>query len=124
MWYLMTAQFTPEEYKNFQNYLEQACGIVLGDNKHYLVSSRLNRLMRDNKIDTLQTLVDELSHSKNALMQTRVIEAMTTNETLWFRDSYPFEVLSKTIFEDYKKAKKLGWFFIHLFKILYFICIY
>lgn len=102
----MTSQFTPEEYKNFRQFLEQACGIVLGENKHYLVSSRLNRLMRDQQIPTLQELVNQLSQSHNSRLKNSVIEAMTTNETLWFRDTYPFEVLNKTIFEGSKQAKK------------------
>lgn len=102
----MTSPFTPEEYSNFRLFLEQACGIVLGENKHYLVSSRLNRLMRDMHIDTLQDLVNQLSHTTSSQLKASVIEAMTTNETLWFRDTYPFEVLSNTIFEGSRQAKK------------------
>ena len=102
----MTSQFTPEEFENFRQFLEQACGIVLGENKHYLVSSRLNRMMREKNIPTLQELVNQLSQLLNSSLKNSVIEAMTTNETLWFRDTYPFEVLSKTIFEGSKLAKK------------------
>ncbi|MDH5483900.1 MAG: protein-glutamate O-methyltransferase CheR [Gammaproteobacteria bacterium] len=102
----MTTCYTPDEYKNFQKFLEDACGIVLGENKHYLVSSRLNRLMRESQIDSLQSLVDALSKLGATGLRTKVVEAMTTNETLWFRDTYPFEVLSKVIFEEYKKERK------------------
>ncbi len=102
----MSISFTPEEYKNFQAFLEKACGIVLGDNKHYLVSSRLSRLMQDSKINALQDLVDQLGRASSMQLKTKVIEAMTTNETLWFRDTYPFEVLRKLIFEEYKKENK------------------
>jgi len=102
----MSINFTPDEYKEFQVFLEKACGIVLGDNKHYLVSSRLNRLMADNSIGSLHDLVQKLNQSVASQLRTSVIEAMTTNETLWFRDTYPFEVLSKIIFEEYKKENK------------------
>ena len=102
----MSINFTPDEYKQFQGFLEKACGIVLGENKHYLVSSRLNRLMRDSNIDSLHDLVQKLNHSTSLPLRTKVIEAMTTNETLWFRDTYPFEVLNKIIFEEYKKENK------------------
>ena len=81
----MTTSFSPDEYKNFQIFLEKACGIVLGANKHYLVSSRLNRLMKANDIATLQELVNMLNKTMNSALRTKVIEAMTTNETLWFR---------------------------------------
>ncbi|MFW2374731.1 MAG: CheR family methyltransferase [Gammaproteobacteria bacterium] len=102
----MTSPFTPEEYRNFRQFLELACGIVLGENKHYLVSSRLNRLMREMQIDTLQGLVDQLGQSPSSQLKACVIEAMTTNETLWFRDTYPFEVLSNTIFQGSRQEKK------------------
>lgn len=102
----MSISFTPEEYKNFQSFLEKACGIVLGENKHYLVSSRLNRLMQENNIPTLQALVDSLQKSLSSALKTKVIEAMTTNETLWFRDTYPFQVLEQTIFGEFKEQRK------------------
>jgi len=102
----MSVSFSPDEYKNFQIFLEKACGIVLGENKHYLVSSRLNRLMKESNIPSLQSLVDTLNKSINSALRTKVIEAMTTNETLWFRDTYPFKVLSQTIFEEYKEQRK------------------
>lgn len=102
----MSVNFSPEEYRNFQQFLEKACGIVLGDNKHYLVSSRLNRLMKENDIPTLQVLVDNLNKSSTSALRTKVIEAMTTNETLWFRDTYPFQILSQTIFDEFKQQRK------------------
>jgi chemotaxis protein methyltransferase CheR len=102
----MTINYRPEEYKNFQGFLEKACGIVLGDNKHYLVSSRLSRLMRENKIESLQGLVNQLNQATATKLRTQVIEAMTTNETLWFRDTYPFEVLTKVIYPEFRKENK------------------
>lgn len=100
------SNYKPEEYRAFQTFLEKACGIVLGENKHYLVSSRLTRLMRDNKIESLQQLVDQLGQSSSSRLRSQVVEAMTTNETLWFRDGYPFEVLTKVIYPEHKKDGK------------------
>jgi len=100
------SNYGPDEYRAFQTFLEKACGIVLGENKHYLVSSRLSRLMRDNNMESLQQLVDQLKQSSALRLRAQVIEAMTTNETLWFRDIYPFEVLTKIIYPEYKKDGK------------------
>lgn len=104
----MTASnYTPEEYKAFQVFLESACGIVLGDNKHYLVNSRLSKLMRNEGIDTLQDLISKVQKSIGVNpLKNKIIEAMTTNETLWFRDGFPFEILPETIFTDFKVKKK------------------
>lgn len=104
----MTAvQYKTEEYQMFQQFLEKACGIVLGENKHYLVNSRLSKLMRDESIETLTELVTKIQGGlSNNPLRVKVIEAMTTNETLWFRDGFPFEILHETIFTEYKTQKK------------------
>ncbi|AGH80565.1 chemotaxis protein CheR [Psychromonas sp. CNPT3] len=93
-------------YKKFSDFLEVQCGIVLGGNKQYLVKSRLIPLMDIFAIDTLTNLINEAMSYKNRSLRTAVIDAMTTNETLWFRDRYPFELLSSKMFPEILKNKK------------------
>ena len=88
---------TPQEYQAFREYLEDVCGIMLGENKHYLVTSRLQKLLPGNGIDSFGDLVTKL-RSGNRNLQRDIVNAMTTNETLWFRDKHPFEVLRNDIF--------------------------
>jgi len=96
---------TPDEYQAFRTFLEDACGIVLGDNKHYLVVSRLNRLLAEEAIETLGELVQRLKGARRDGLRERIIEAMTTNETYWFRDGYPFEVLKTRILPELAEAR-------------------
>lgn len=106
----MTEQLlSKEQYDHFRMFLEQSCGIVLGDNKHYLVTSRLNRLTREFSFDSLNTMIDALRNKKDAVLKERVIDAMTTNETSWFRDLYPYELLKESVLPDFleKKASRL-----------------
>jgi chemotaxis protein methyltransferase CheR len=49
---------------------------------------------------TLGDLLNMLERTNSASLKMRVIDAMTTNETLWFRDEYPFEILKDTIFPE------------------------
>jgi chemotaxis protein methyltransferase CheR len=91
---------SPEEYKLFSDFLEKACGIVLGENKQYLVSSRLQRLMDELNILNLSDLVKRMESGREKPLQTRIIDAMTTNETLWFRDSHPFDILRNEVFPE------------------------
>ncbi len=88
------------EYELFRRFLEDACGIILGDNKHYLVTSRLNRLMREFELASFTELMNRLKLQRNGSLRERIIDAMTTNETLWFRDTYPYEVLKHVIFPE------------------------
>ncbi|MGB3595918.1 MAG: protein-glutamate O-methyltransferase CheR, partial [Pseudomonas neustonica] len=93
-----------QDFQAFREFLEKACGIVLGDNKQYLVSSRLNRLLEQEKIGSLGELVKRIQSQPRSNLRELVIDAMTTNETLWFRDVYPFEVLKKKLIPEFIKS--------------------
>ncbi len=90
------------EYDQFRSFLEQQCGIVLGDNKLYLVKSRLAPLMARFDVDTLSQLVNKTLSPHERQLRAAVVDAMTTNETLWFRDQYPFELLKTKLFHELK----------------------
>ncbi|GLS89294.1 chemotaxis protein CheR [Psychromonas marina] len=93
-------------YKQFSDFLEVQCGIVLGANKQYLVKSRLIPLMTKFSIVKLSDLIQQSMSYKNRELRTAVVDAMTTNETLWFRDRYPFELLSNKIYPEILAKKK------------------
>lgn len=88
---------TETEYSAFKSFLEQRCGILLGEGKHYLVTSRLTKLMRDRGIACLSDLLNAIQQARHTELQEKVIDAMTTNETSWFRDGSPFIALEKNI---------------------------
>ncbi|AYC35059.1 protein-glutamate O-methyltransferase CheR [Pseudomonas cavernae] len=92
------------DFEQFRIFLEKACGILLGSNKQYLVSSRLNKLMEQNGIKTLGELVQRMQGLPRSGLREQVVDAMTTNETLWFRDTYPFEVLKGRVLPELVKA--------------------
>ncbi len=98
-------QLSPKEYEDFRLFLEEACGIVLGENKHYLVTSRLSRLMREFEIPTFGDLMKRLTVLRERQLRERIVDAMTTNETLWFRDRYPFEILKNSILPEISKKR-------------------
>ncbi len=98
-------QLDDKSYNDFRTFLEQQCGIVLGENKQYLVKSRLAPLMTTFKIDSLASLVTKTLSPAERQLRAAVIDAMTTNETLWFRDDYPFELLKNKILPDLAQRK-------------------
>jgi len=95
-----------KDYEDFRKFLENECGIVLGDNKQYLVNSRLSRLMQEHSLDSLGALVVALNKEKTRELTNRVVEAMTTNETSWFRDIHPFNTLKERIFPELAKNRR------------------
>ncbi len=92
------------DFDQFRVFLEKACGILLGENKQYLVSSRLNKLMEQQGIKSLGELVQRIQTQPRSGLREQVVDAMTTNETLWFRDTYPFEVLKNKVLPEMIKA--------------------
>ncbi|MBI2783081.1 MAG: protein-glutamate O-methyltransferase CheR [Porticoccaceae bacterium] len=96
----------PEAYREFCDFLERASGIVLGDNKQYLVTSRLSRLMGEFGFMHFGDLLTALRSSGSQALGSRIVEAMTTNETSWFRDEHPFAVLRELIFPELAKSRR------------------
>ncbi len=92
------------DFEQFRVFLEKTCGILLGSNKQYLVSSRLNKLMEQQGIKTLGDLVRKIQAQPRSGLRELVVDAMTTNETLWFRDTYPFEVLKNRVLPEMLKT--------------------
>ncbi len=95
----------PNEYQAFSVFLRTACGIDLGANKQYLVSTRIRRILLENKLASLGELTQLIQKDNQRLLRQRVIDAMTTNETFWFRDGYPFDYLGKVLLPALAKQK-------------------
>ena len=84
-------------FLEFCDFLQSEAGIALEANKEYLVSSRLNRLMAARNIADLATLIHQVRLPMNSELKQSVIDSMTTNETQWFRDSYPLQAFADEI---------------------------
>ncbi len=94
------------DYIKFRGFLEQQCGIVLGENKLYLVKSRLAPLMSRFGVASLAELVNRTLNPTERQLRAAVIDAMTTNETLWFRDVYPFELLKTRLLKELQNTRR------------------
>jgi chemotaxis protein methyltransferase CheR len=82
---------TPLEYDFLRRALKERSGLVLSADKQYLVESRLLPIARKAGFRNLGELVAALKRGDAEALMTAVVEAMTTNETFFFRDKTPFE---------------------------------
>jgi chemotaxis protein methyltransferase CheR len=89
-----------DDYRRFCELLDRFSGIALGENKRYLVDSRLGGLMAEFGIDGLGALVSRLEADLSGRLRRQVVDAMTTNETQWFRDGHPFTALSERVLPE------------------------
>ena len=95
---------TPTEYEYLRKFLKDQSGLDLSADKQYLIESRLLPLARKAGLSGIGELVQRLQGSSSALT-TSVVEAMTTNETFFFRDKVPFDHFRDTIMPEVIKAR-------------------
>jgi len=86
--------------------LKTRSGLILGPDKTYLLESRLSDLLKRERLTSLDALADRLT--PNSALENEVVEAMTTNESLFFRDSKPFDALRNRILPRLHAARPPG----------------
>ena len=99
----------PADFDFISKIVREQCAIVLEKGKEYLVDSRLMPLVHQEKLESIENLVRKIKSEPRGSLKDAVIEAMTTNETSFFRDIHPFETLKKEILPELlekRKAKK------------------
>ena len=95
---------TPLDYEYLRKVLKERSGIDLSADKQYLVESRLIPLARKSSLPGIAELVQKMKSGSDALTS-EVVEAMTTNETFFFRDKIPFDNLREVILPALAQAR-------------------
>jgi chemotaxis protein methyltransferase CheR len=86
-----------QEFQLMREFIEKHCGIHVTDEKKYLIETRLTTLMAENSCTTFGQLYSRASTEASHVLRDKIIDAMTTNETLWFRDTAPYAILGDTL---------------------------
>lgn len=102
-----SVELTLNEFKIIQQFLNKSCGIVLGESKHYLVKNRLSGLLDRFGLASFSELANSLQvmSPANTKIKVAVVDAMTTNETFWFRDDMQFQALKERVFPELFQQK-------------------
>jgi chemotaxis protein methyltransferase CheR len=96
---------TPFDYEYLRKLLKERSGLDLSADKHYLVESRLVPLARRVCLSGIPELVQRMKSAGADALIADVVEAMTTNETFFFRDKIPFDHMRETILPALTKAR-------------------
>lgn len=89
----MSVTITADEVAIWSRYVQQTCGIVLDQSKAYLLEARLGGLLRETGASGFSELFYKLKADVSDALRSKVVDAITTNETSFFRDTVPFELL-------------------------------
>ena len=76
----------PEDFEFLSSLVKRESGLVLSEDKSYLLESRLMPLARKRNLNGLEELVDQARKGIDATLTKDITEAMTTNESFFFRD--------------------------------------
>jgi chemotaxis protein methyltransferase CheR len=88
---------TPAEYDYLRGFLKTRSGLVLSNEKQYLIESRLMPVARKFALATISNVVAKLKIEPSGALAEAVVEAMTTNESFFFRDKLPFDHFTQTM---------------------------
>jgi chemotaxis protein methyltransferase CheR len=91
---------SPQDLQFLSTLVRQRSAIVLEPEKSYLLEARLAPLARTEGFESIETMVAQLRNQTFDGLHRKVVEAMTTNETSFFRDLHPFEALRTVVLPD------------------------
>jgi chemotaxis protein methyltransferase CheR len=102
----MSIAITSEEMTVWSRYIKEICGIHLDDSKGYLVETRLSSLLSEAGAASFSELFYKARADTGNKLRGKIIEAITTNETSFFRDTSPFELLRHKLIPDLIDGRK------------------
>ncbi len=91
---------TPEEIRLFRKYIYKICGIELGRDKGYLLENRFFGILKELECASFTDLHNLSRNNSSKVLEKRLIDAITTHETSFFRDNALFELLKQKIIPD------------------------
>ncbi len=101
-------KITPAEIQTISRYIKEISGIHLDQTKTYLLETRLGSLVKKYDCADYNALYNKARQDRGKVVEKEIIDAITTNETLFFRDKGPFELLQHKIFPDLIDARSTG----------------
>lgn len=93
-------KITPQEYQTYCKYVYDICGITLAPNQAYLIETRLAPLIKKLGCNNFSELYNKSKADHLKKLEQEIIDAITTNETYFFRDKSPFDLLQHKILPD------------------------
>ncbi|MEA2083858.1 MAG: CheR family methyltransferase [Thermodesulfobacteriota bacterium] len=94
------AKITEQEIQVFSKYISEISGIYLDKRKGYLLEARLQPLLKEHFCGTFGELLYKAGSDPSGGLKKKIIDAISTNETFFFRDNTPFNLLKNKIIPD------------------------
>jgi chemotaxis protein methyltransferase CheR len=99
---------TTDEFRLLRDLIEKECGIEVKDEKVYLIENRLAKLVIENGCESFGEFYEKAKHGVDPGLKAKIVDAITTNETLWFRDELPFNILRELVLPELVEKLRSG----------------
>ena len=96
---------TFDQYDFARRIVRQQCGIVLDDNKQFLLETRIIPVARQHGFGSIAELISSMQKRRRLDLEADITETLTTNETYFFRDVHPFDALKTVVLPELIKAR-------------------
>ena len=97
-----------QDFELYQSLLQQNSGLTIGPDKTYLIESRLTPIAKKWGFASLEEMSQHLHKTRDAALITQIVEAMATNETLFFRDLKPFKLFEEVVLPHMTENRRAG----------------
>lgn len=104
----MLLRLKPQEFEIVRDFINEASAIAVADNKAYLIENRLSDLAIEYGCASFAELCLKAKNDRCGVIRERMVDLMTTNETLWFRDSHPFLMFKEKMLPEYAAQVAAG----------------
>ena len=96
------------EVRLLQKFIKDKCGIEIVDEKAYLIEGRLARILAESRLSSFGELYCSVYNSNDERLTQKLIDAITTNETFWFRDKTPWRIIEDLYMPRYLDMLRSG----------------
>jgi chemotaxis protein methyltransferase CheR len=104
----MSVAITRDELSVWSRYVHEISGVFLDETKGYLLETRLGGLVRETGANSFSELYYQVKSDLTNALRRRIIDAITTNETSFFRDSAPFDLLRHKLVPELIDRRRQG----------------
>lgn len=104
----MADNISDNEFKLLSGFIEELCGIHLEAEKMYLIETRLTKLMALVGCENYGQFYAHLKSSTDPALRDKIVDAITTNETFWFRDTHPYAIFREVMLPEVVTELRAG----------------
>jgi chemotaxis protein methyltransferase CheR len=102
---MLKIPLTDTTFKNIRDYIYEKSGIYISDTKKYLIENRLSRILQEKSINSFEEYFKLISFNSNGHELSRLFDAVTTNETYFFRESHQLTTLVEEVLPWIRNSK-------------------